>query len=74
MHEHNSSTPAGQDVNGRATRESTHCRHRFAENRRVLFVGTDGARSCENCMRIEVLVHERWVSLDDYLDARRMLP
>jgi hypothetical protein len=71
MREHTSSGPAGQDMNGPGTRESLNCRHRFAESRRVLFVGTDGARSCENCMRIEVLLHERWVALDDYLEARR---
>jgi hypothetical protein len=47
------------------------CRHRFSENPVVLFVDTEGARLCEDCFSIDVLVQSHWIALDDYLERRR---
>ena len=47
------------------------CRHSFTESRKVLFVGTEAARLCEQCFAIEVLVYREWVGFDEYLDRRR---
>ena len=75
----NAEQPTALDVNGVAETRAepaagaAACRHRFVEAARVLFVGSEGARYCEACRRIEVLVKTSWVSLDDYLDRRRAL-
>jgi hypothetical protein len=37
----------------------------------VLLVGTEGARLCQQCKAIEVLMYRRWVTLDDYVERRR---
>jgi hypothetical protein len=36
-----------------------------------LFVDTEGARICETCKVIEVLLQARWVAMDEYLEQRR---
>jgi hypothetical protein len=47
------------------------CGHEPVIAERVLFVGTEGARLCELCERLDVLLQGRWTRFEEYLELRR---
>ena len=47
------------------------CEHDFIIAEAPVFIGTEGARSCARCDRVDVLMTGRWVAFEHYLESRR---
>jgi hypothetical protein len=47
------------------------CGHDFIMSEAPVFTGTEGARSCASCDRVDVLIDGHWVTFEDYLEKRR---
>jgi hypothetical protein len=47
------------------------CDHEFVDLGSALFAGTDGARSCNRCEHVEVLIAGAWLPFEKYLERRR---